>query len=226
MGPKLSELLATGSRDRDRLRPVFATSTAWLVLLSWPLYLTMIVMAPSLLTVFGSGYAQAESVLMILGGAMLVATSVGAVDIVLLMSGKSGWNLLNTLIAVGSNVTLNLLLIPSFGMRGAAIAWAASILLNNLLPLLQVWKLAGVVPFGRGSLIAGLSACATFGVVGVAAHSLLEPGLDSLALVALIATPSYLALVWRFREPLALFALRDAMRRRGKQPVRVDAGEG
>ena len=146
VGPKLSELLASSERDRSRLRQVFATSTAWLMLLSWPLYLTMIVMAPSLLAVFGERYPVAERVLMILGGAMLVATAVGPVDIVLLMSGKSLWNLLNTTVAVASNVVLNLLLIPHLGITGAAIAWAVSILLNNLLPLLQVWRVARRAP--------------------------------------------------------------------------------
>ena len=215
VGPKLSELLATGSRDRHRLQAVFQTSTSWLILLSWPLYLTMIVMAPSLLTIFGPGYEQAETVLMILGGAMLVATSVGPVDIVLLMSGKSGWNLLNTLIAVVSNVTLNLLLIPHMGMNGAAIAWAVSIVLNNILPLVQVWKLSGVVPFGKGVFVAAACACATFGLVGALGHLVLPASLVSLVIVALVATPCYLGLLWRFREPLALFALRDALRRRG-----------
>ena len=61
---------------------------------------------------------------MILGGAMLVATAVGPVDIVLLMSGKSLWNLLNTAVAVTANIVLNLLLIPHLGITGAAIAWA------------------------------------------------------------------------------------------------------
>lgn len=213
VGPKLSELLAPTERDRSRLRQVFATSTAWLMLLSWPLYLTMIVMAPSLLAVFGERYVVAERVLMILGGAMLVATAVGPVDIVLLMSGKSLWNLLNTTVAVASNVVLNLLLIPHLGITGAAIAWAVSILLNNLLPLLQVWRVAGVLPFEKGSAIAALCAGLSFGLVGLTAHLALPANLLSLAIVALVATPIYLVLLWRFRQPLALFALRDAMRR-------------
>lgn len=213
VGPKLSELLASSERDRSRLRQVFATSTAWLMLLSWPLYLTMIVMAPSLLAVFGERYLVAEPVLMILGGAMLVATAVGPVDIVLLMSGKSVWNLLNTTVAVTANIGLNLLLIPSLGITGAAIAWAVSILLNNLLPLLQVWRVAGVLPFEKGSVIAASCAALSFGLVGLAAHLVLPASLLSLALVGLVATPIYLALVWRFRQPLSLFALGDAMRR-------------
>ena len=40
---------------------------------------------------------------------MLVATLVGPVDMVLLMAGKSSWNLLNTIAAIVANVTLNLI---------------------------------------------------------------------------------------------------------------------
>ena len=49
--------------------------------------------------------------------------------------------------------------------------------------------------------------------MGLTAHLALPANLLSLALVALVATPIYLALVWRFRQPLSLFALGDAMRR-------------
>ena len=81
---------------------------------------------------------------------MLVATAVGTVDMVLLMGGKSSWNLFNTVVALSSNIVLNLLLIPRYGGTGAAIAWSSSIIFTNLLPLGQVWKFLGMHPFGRG----------------------------------------------------------------------------
>ncbi len=110
VGPKLSEVLA--SDDLKRARFVYSTATWWLMALAWPLYLTMIVQAHSLLSLFGPGYQEAAATLMILGAAMLVATLVGPVDIVLLMAGKSSWNLLNTIVAIVVNVTLNLVLDP------------------------------------------------------------------------------------------------------------------
>ena len=150
VGPKLSEVLA--AHDLGRARVVYSTATWWLMALAWPLYLTMIVLAPSLLSFFGPAYQQADTVLVILGASMLVATLVGPVDIVLLMAGKSSWNLVNTIAAIVANVTLNLILIPRYGMTGAAVAWSASILLNNLLPLVEVWRLIGLHPFGAGSI--------------------------------------------------------------------------
>jgi O-antigen/teichoic acid export membrane protein len=220
VGPKLSEVLT--ARHQDRARSVYATATWWLMALAWPIYLTMIVLAPALLSVFGSGYSDASTVLAILGSTMLVATLVGPVDIVLLMAGKSSWNLLNTLLAVVVNVVLNLLLIPPLGITGSAIAWSASILVNNLLPLAQIWKVVDLHPFGRGSVMVGVSALFCFGLLGLVARSLLGQTLQAVVLTAVIGGSLYLGLLWRFREALQLAVLREAIRRR-PSPTGEDA---
>jgi O-antigen/teichoic acid export membrane protein len=211
VGPKLSELLA--AEDRDRARAVYATSTTWLMLAAWPLYLTMIIMAPALLSVFGPAYQQAQGVLAILGAAMLVATAVGPVDIVLLMAGKSSWNLFNTVVALIANIGLSLVLIPTLGINGAAIAWATSILLTNLLPLAQVRRLVRIHPFGRGSAVAGGIAIASFGLIELLIRSWLGSTIGSLILAGALATITAGALAWRFRGPLRLNAFRDVYRR-------------
>ena len=135
------------------------------------------------------------------------------VDIVLLMSGKSSWNLLNTMIAVVVNVMLNLLLIPRFGMNGAAVAWAASILLNNLLPLGQTWRFLQLHPFGRGSAIVAASAIGCFGVLASVGREVIGDNFLGLIVSSLVAMPIYLALLWRARRSMHLSAFRDAFRR-------------
>ena len=50
-------------------------------------------------------------------GAMLVSMATGPVDTVLLMAGKSGWNLANTAVALTLNVGLNLVLIELLRRR-------------------------------------------------------------------------------------------------------------
>ena len=215
VGPKLSEVLA--AHDLDRARFVYSTATWWLMALAWPLYLTMIVLAPSLLSFFGPAYQQADVVLMILGASMLVATLVGPVDIVLLMAGKSSWNLLNTIVAIVVNVTLNLMLIPRYGITGAAVAWSASILLNNLLPLVQVWRLVGLHPFGRGSVAVASSAVVCIGGIGLAAGAFFGQGITALVVTGLMGGALYSVALWRFREMLRLSVLRGALR--GRTPT-------
>ncbi|HEY8018323.1 MAG TPA: flippase, partial [Actinomycetota bacterium] len=138
MGPKISELLARD--DRDAARSVYQVSTGWLVLLAWPINFTLLLFTPVMLAVFGKEFQAGGAALIILASTMFLATAVGPVDVVLLMAGKSSWNLINTLAALILNVTLNLILIPRMGITGAAIAWSVSIACNNLLPLAQTWK--------------------------------------------------------------------------------------
>ena len=217
VGPKLSELLSRG--DRERTRTVYATSTWWLIAFSWPLYLTMIVMAPALLSIFGPGYQQAQGVLVILGASMLFATAVGTVDIVLLMAGKSSWNLLNAAVAVITNVALNLVLIPRYGIVGAAAALAASIFLNNFLPLIQVWKILRVHPFGRGTIASAGASLVCFGGLMLVFRLVWGPSLSTLFVGGIGCSLVYLVLLWRLRRVLHLSAFGEALRRRGASPA-------
>lgn len=121
--------------DRAETNNLYRTATAWLILMTWPLYLLAVAFAPYLLGVFGAGYAEGAAVVLVLCLTMLVATGCGMVDVVLNMAGRTSWNLGNSLLALTVNVTLNHLLIPPLGILGAAIAWAVAILVNSLLPL-------------------------------------------------------------------------------------------
>jgi O-antigen/teichoic acid export membrane protein len=90
---------------------------------------------------------------------MLIATACGMVDLVLTMGGKTTWNLGNVLAALVINVTLDVILIPRYGIMGAAIGWAVAIVFNNVVPLAQIWHALRLQPFGKPTLLAlGLSA--------------------------------------------------------------------
>ena len=55
---------------------------------------------------------------------LLAPSKAGPVDSVLLMAGHSWLSLRNSTVALVVNVGLNVLLIPLYGISGAAIAWA------------------------------------------------------------------------------------------------------
>ncbi len=211
-GPKMSELTALD--DHESARSVYQSTTAWYVALTWPLYLTLVIFAPVLVSIFGRGFLPGARPLQILGLTMLVATACGPVDVVLLMAGKSSWNLLNTVIALVLNVGLNLLLIPRLGISGAAIAWAASILSNNLLPLFQSWRFLHLHPLGHGLPRAALAASATYGALGLGARIWLGPTIAAFVVSAVLATFAYAGLLWRFRETLNVRVVLDVFRER------------
>jgi len=215
-GPKISFVLARG--ERERAQQLYQTATGWLMALAFPAYITTMVFAPVLLGAFGRGFGSGGTALVILGAANLFAAACGPVDVVLLMAGRSSLSLFNNGLALAANIGLNLALIPRYGINGAAIAWTASLIITNALPLWQVWRHPGLHPFGRGWFaVMGIS------LVGIVAVELLVrllvgPTLIGLALAMVATGVVYGALVHRYREALDARALIDGWRSRRRRP--------
>jgi O-antigen/teichoic acid export membrane protein len=206
--PRLAEALATG--DRDTANRLYQTATGWLVLVTWPISLLVILLAPTYLRIFGEHYASGATVVVVLASAMLIATGCGMVDMVLAMAGRTSWNLVNVLIALTVTIGLDVLLIPRFGALGAAIGLACAMLANNLLPLIQVGRAVGLHPFGGGTRVAALLAAGCFGVL----PQLVAAVTGSLILAVLVAVAAYAAGAWRWRDHLALDAFTQIRRTR------------
>ena len=199
--------------DRDAVRRLYSATTVWLVLVSWPLYLSMITLAPVLLSIFGDGYQGAALVLQILAFAMMAATAIGPVDQVLIMSGRPTWVLANSVVALVLNVILNLLLVPGLGAVGAAIAWGASILISNVFPLSQLFWWKRIHPFSRAAVAAGTLAVACFGAVPLVFQSTTGPATWATAFASLlIALGLYTGGAWLLR---GMFNLDELPTKRG-----------
>ena len=204
--PRLGRLLALD--DRAATGAVFRTATGWLVLLCWPMYLVVAAVSDGLLDWFGAGYDAGVAVVLVLAASMLVASAAGPVDVVLIMAGRTRSNLANALVALAVNVVVDLMLIPSMGTLGAAVGWAAAIVVKNLLALGQVWRSLGLLPFGGGALLAMAMSVACFGVLPWTVRALLGGGWESMALAVSVGGVLYLAGCRRWRRVLALDALR------------------
>ncbi len=203
--PRFTELFAVG--DRRRANHVYQATTAWLVIMTWPLYLLSVIYGPQLLAVFGHAYRAGDSVIVVLGLAMLLSTACGQVDMVLNTTGRSSWSLANGLMAVSINVSLDLLLIPKYGILGAAIGWAAAIAAANLTPLIQVAAVVRLHPFGRGTFVACALSAVSFAAIPLAVRALAGDG--NLASAGAVAAGCIMlaAGLWRFRDPLQLAVL-------------------
>ncbi|HEY7145147.1 MAG TPA: polysaccharide biosynthesis C-terminal domain-containing protein [Streptosporangiaceae bacterium] len=200
--PRFTELFAIG--DKRGANAVYQATTGWLVCLTWPIYLLALVFSGQVLAIFGHSYRAGTTVMAILGIAMLVATACGQVDMVLTTTGRSSWSLGNGLLAVCVNVAVNLVLIPRYGITGAAISWAAAIAITNLLPLAQVAKVVRVHPFGRAFVIAALLSVVSFCLLPLG----MRAALGASAAVAVGAGAAgavvMLAGMWWFSEALQL----------------------
>jgi O-antigen/teichoic acid export membrane protein len=203
--PRFTELFALG--DRRSANVIYQVTTAWLVLLTWPLYMLAIAFGPEVLSVFGHSYKAGADVMLILGLTMLLATACGQVDMVLITTGRSSWSLINGLLAVGVNVGLDLVLIPRYGITGAAIGWAIAIMVTNLMPMAQLAASIHLQPFGRGTLLACGLSTVSFCAIPFGVRAVLGGGFASLAVAVVAGSVLQAAGLWKFRGVLRLSAM-------------------
>lgn len=213
--PRLAEALANG--DTAAARRLYQLATGWLVLVTWPLILLVSTYAPLYLGVFGDDYRAGAPVVVVLAGAMLVATGAGMVDMVLSMAGRTSANLINVLVALAVMVVLDVTLIPGSGALGAAIGLACAVTVNNLLPLIQVHRHAGLHPFGGGTLAAAGLAAGCFGLLPQLVAAVVGRGGTGLLTTLILAVPAYLAGARSLRDRLALDAFTRSARSRAGQ---------
>lgn len=212
---------AIARRSLPEIRVIYRTTTAWLMLLTWPIYLILIIYPVTLLTIFGSGYDVGAPVVALVSCAMLISTSCGLVDTILAMSGRTGWNLANALAGLAIQLTLGILLIPSTGYVGAAIAWAASIAFRNLTGLVLVRVSQSIHPTGAATALAGGLALVAFGAIPFAVHEVVGEGWVSLGLALVLGSVVHAAGAWVGRETLQLRLLGNSLsgRLRGRGRV-------
>jgi O-antigen/teichoic acid export membrane protein len=214
--PRLAEALAR--RDHDAVQHIYQTSTAWLMAVTWPLYLVFTVFGEQLLTVFGKGYDVGAPVLVLLSTSMIISTGFGMVDMVLAMAGHTSWNLANALLALVVQIGLDLWLIPTHGVLGAAIGWSAAIVVRNVAALTQVALALRLHPFGRTTATSAAIAFVAFAVVPTLARLALGTSWGSLLGSLAVGGLLYLAGLRRFQGTLQLTALRSVRRTRSAGP--------
>ncbi|PZG18569.1 hypothetical protein C1I95_13310 [Micromonospora craterilacus] len=131
VSPQLSRLLGHG--QPATAAAVHRQLTVWAVVLSWPVYLLLAIHGRAFLQIFGADFSAGATAMTVLALAMLVNTGVGNVQSLLLMSGRSGLHLAAASAGLLVTVSLGVLLIPGHGATGAAAAWAAGIVTENLI---------------------------------------------------------------------------------------------
>lgn len=218
VAPMVSAALARG--DLAEGRRLYIVVTRAMVLLSWPFYLLLACFAPGVLAIFGAGFGPGSGALTIMSLTMALAAAAGMVQTVLLMGGKSSWQLADKSAALAVNVGLNLVLVPAWGIVGAAVAWAVTVVIDTALAAWQVHRGMGVhVP---PASLAGPAALPllVFGAGGLLVRWLVGDGLIGLVVMLVVGGAAYAGLCWSFRHQLGLGVIMTA-RRRGGRHARV-----
>ncbi len=145
--PAFARLHALG--QREELQNLVVRKSRLILAGTLPFAVGLLVFAQPVLSIFGPDYSGGRLALSILVVGQIVNVAAGPVGLLLVMSGHE------RLVAVGfgagaiANLLLNLLLIPIWGLAGAAVATAGSMVIWNTILIVFVVRKLGIRPWTR-----------------------------------------------------------------------------
>jgi O-antigen/teichoic acid export membrane protein len=142
--PLVAQLYAQG--EHEELESIYKTVTKWTMSFSLPIFATFALFGESILAIFGKDLHGAMLPLTILGVGSSVVDGLGMSGQVIAMIGKPHVNLINSIIITVVSIGLYLLLIPTYGAVGAAVASAAALIIINLIRVAEVYSFLRIHP--------------------------------------------------------------------------------
>ena len=218
--PFVADLHARG--EREKLDRLFKQLTRWTMAATLPLFVVLAVTPASALRLFGSAFGAGQTALLILLLGQLVNVATGTVGFILIMVGRTGWDLVVYALSVAFDIGAAMLLISGLGlgMEGAAVAGAVTMALSKLARLWLVWRFVGIQPFDlQYARLAIPTAVAV--AAGIGAHLLLE---DLGWQIDLVGTGAVVAVA--YLGALVAFGLPPAEKRAALQLASVLTGRG
>jgi O-antigen/teichoic acid export membrane protein len=137
--------------EREQLDALYKNVTRWTLAATIPVLLVLGILPGQTLRIFGPDFTSGADALRILIVGMAVNVTVGTVGFILIMAGRTGWDLTLYLcgFAIDVGVALALAGPNSLGIRGAATAQAITLTFSAIARLLLVRRFLGIWPFDR-----------------------------------------------------------------------------
>ena len=143
--PVVSELF--GKKDKENMRTVFNSVNKWLYYITFPAFLLMILFPDNIMIIlFGSEAVGASVPFVILSFGFFMFSVFSLSSTLLLIIGKTKTNMFITILGSTTNLVLNILLIPTFGINGAAVSTSISFVIISLLSALYCYMHSGFFP--------------------------------------------------------------------------------
>lgn len=130
--------------DRPQMETSLNRVTRWTTTLIVPAVLVSLVMRDDVLLILDAGYGGDSLFVVVLMLPPLLSCTVGLAGNCIVWTRHTAWNLVNSVLNAALNTTLNLALIPTYGVLGAAVATASAALLVSALQLLELYRLEGI----------------------------------------------------------------------------------
>jgi len=143
--PAISGLFAKG--NKQVIEQLYKSVTKWIFSIALITFCIIILFAEPILNIFGEEFTTGINVLLLLIFGELINAGVGLVGNIILMSGRSKIALLNGGINFLVITTLCYFLIPQYGITGAAFSYAITVILINLIRLIELYHFEKIHPF-------------------------------------------------------------------------------
>jgi O-antigen/teichoic acid export membrane protein len=214
--PVASELYSRNALND--LKSTYSTVTKWVFLLILPAFLLMVLFSDWILKImFGTEYVTGARALSILALGYLIICVIGPASQILQAYGRAGMIMGCSFFAAGVNIVLNYLLIPIYGVNGAAIATGISLTLMNTLLLFFVYKIGRIQPFRVSYIKPLFASLLAISVVYVMTKYVVGVSLSSLIgmLFVFLALYFFLLLLFKSFEEEDLMIMRAIDQRLG-----------
>lgn len=154
--------------DPSAIGPVFKAMTKWALSVSVLLVTFVLLYDDELLALFDFNVAGLTAVLAVLLIGQLVSAAAQPSQSILFVTDYQKLEFANNAVALALNVALNVVLIPRYGILGAAAATAVAYTVLALAQLVEVRVLFGISPLYLGYWRAGLALALSLPVVAYA----------------------------------------------------------
>lgn len=144
LAPLFAHLYAEG--DYQQLQTTVNNSTKLVLNVSVLITLLLIIFRKQYLHLFGSEFLQGEFALIILSIGQLANAATGSVGVLLNMTRNENYTTISVALSLIFSAIADLILIPHFGINGAAISSASSMIIFNLVKVVWVHKKLGFNP--------------------------------------------------------------------------------
>lgn len=122
----------------QEMNDTFSMVSRWTSVIGFPIALLIVLFRNELVQVFHPSFTSDTTFMIVLLVPPLISCTIGLSANILVMTGHSTFNMANSVLSAAINGTLNYILIPRYGLVGAAVATGISALLITLMILLEV----------------------------------------------------------------------------------------
>jgi O-antigen/teichoic acid export membrane protein len=142
--PTIATLYA--QQEHDRLQELTTTTALWSLLAGFVVWLPIFAVGDQILALFGPEFAVGTPVLRILLTAHLVASAAGSIVALIAMTGNERLASVMMTAVLAIKIVAGLVFIPRFGLLGAAIVDAVSIVAWNIAFGYAAWSRLRMIP--------------------------------------------------------------------------------